>query len=63
MIKSLSGVLSLLFLSILLQSCTVVKVVDITAGAALGLGKGAVKAGGAVAGAAIPNGAKEEESD
>lgn len=51
------------FVSITLCSCTVVKVVDTAASAAVGVTKGAVKTTGKVVGAAIPDGDKDKKKD
>lgn len=46
-----------------LQACTVVKVVDVAASTTIGVAKGTVKATGAVVDAAIPDGDDEDEDD
>lgn len=48
-------------LALFLQACTVVKIVDVAASTTVGVASGAVKATGAVVGAAIPDG--DDESD
>jgi hypothetical protein len=45
------------------SGCTVVKVVDAAASTTVGVAKGAVKTTGKVAGAAIPDGDKDEKDD
>lgn len=59
--KKILFVLSLLVIGSTLSSCTAIAIVDAAASTAIGVGKGAVKITGAVAGAAIPNGDDEEE--